>query len=190
MAHEYGPLALVGVCFKLPMQGTRGIIMNLRLLTVLKWLTGAIVFLAFSYAVSRGFVLTVLHWDYGSVAPWFAKAEISRMGGRVFGVCLFWGALYASALAKPAAFGHIRRIFKHLGWSYLLGILGCVILARMALLTYPELETMFELRAYFAIGLGISALCFVSALAVWVDLAFAGRKSVEGGAAEPAQPAI
>ncbi|HEY1803682.1 MAG TPA: hypothetical protein VGG45_04310 [Terracidiphilus sp.] len=160
--------------------------MNLRLLTIVKWLAGASVFIVLSYLVAHGFALIMLHWNYGAVAPWFARHEISRMGWRVFAVCMFCGALYASALAKPAAFGSISRTLKHLGLSYLLAFLGCITLVRLTLLNYPELKTMFELRAYVDCMVGVSILCFVSALAIWVHCVFADSQNAESGASEPA----
>jgi hypothetical protein len=157
----------------------QGKFVNQRLILIVKWLVGIIAYIALSFAVCHGLVLIILRWGLGASASLYLKLEISSMRWAAFAVCLFWGALYASALAKPAAFGHISRIFKHFGWSYLLGFLGSTGFARIALLDYPDFKTMFALRVYVTCGVSLSILCFIFALVVWAHLAFGSGKITE-----------
>jgi hypothetical protein len=92
-------------------------------------------------------------------------------------VCFFWGALYASALAKPACFGHTPRILKHLTWSCLLSLFSCILPIRIELLNFPNFVSTTAPSALIFAGFTISSCCFVLALAVWVHLAFGGERS-------------
>ena len=147
--------------------------MNYRFLIIpAKWLAGVVIYLVLSAILSRLFVIGMLKWAHEYTVYRGLVLEIRFLLVPVFAMCLFWGALYASALAKPAAFGHTMRILKHLGWSCSLGLLGCVLLIRTYMLPLPDFQSTFALSAFIFLALSLSILCFVLGLLVWIHLAF------------------
>ncbi len=112
------------------------------------------------------------HWARAEKVSRGAEFEILLLRWPVFAICLFWGALYASALAKPTAFGGTAKILRCLGFSYLLGILGCIPPICIEFFPLPDLASEFAVSAYIFVALAGSVLCFVSAIAVWARLAF------------------
>ncbi len=147
------------------------------LTTAAKWLVGVIIYLALSIAVSSIFVFVIQRWPHEGSVSRFTELEIRLLWRPIFAICILCGALYASAFAKPECFGQIPRILKHLGWSYILSILGCVLPIRIVLLPLPNFPSMSSVSAFIVAGLTVSVLCFVAAIAVWVHLSF-GRNHI------------
>lgn len=147
--------------------------MNYRFFIIpAQWLVGLVAYIALSAALSNILVLSMLRWAHEDGISRGLALEIYFLRVPAFAMCLFWGALYASALAKPASFGHTTKILKHLGWSYFLGLSGCVFLIRMYFLPLPDFQTNFALSAFIFFGFSLSIVCFVLGLLVWVHLAF------------------
>ena len=147
--------------------------MNYRFPIVLgKWLAGVVAYIALSAVVSRLFVHGMQAWanEHGDSVGFII--ELRHLGAPVFALCLICGALYASALAKPASFGHTARIWRHLGSTYLFSLLGCVLLVRTQFLPLPDFQSEFMLRAYLFAAFSLAVGCFVLGLAAWVRLAF------------------
>ena len=153
-----------------------------------KWLAGVAAYVASSVAVSRVFTLLMLHWARAERVSRGIEFEIHFLWWPVISVCLFWGALYASALAKPAVFGGTAKILKHLGYSYSLCLLGAIPPICIQFFPLPDLPGEFAVSAFIFVALAGSVLCFVSAIAVWVRLAF-GRHpaSTESTPPDPSQ---
>jgi hypothetical protein len=154
------------------------------LLITAKWLVGVIIFLALSAAVSRLFAAGMLHWARQGRISRLTELEILLLRRQIFTICILCGALYASALAKPECFGQFPRILKHMGWSYLLSILGCILAIRIELLPLPNFPSMIAVSTYIFVGLTVSALCIVGAIVAWVHLAFGGNPVVARRTAE------
>lgn len=141
------------------------------LIVAAKWLAGLFAYLVLSAGASRAYVFLMLFWAQDGISRG-TKIEIRFLMMPVFAICILWGALYASALAKPASFGNTGRILKHLGCSLLLGLISCVLPARIEFMPLPEFESTIGVSAFIFAGFGFSILCFLSAVAVWVRLAF------------------
>jgi hypothetical protein len=151
------------------------------------WLAGVVVYIALSASVAHLFGFVMLQWahNFGRVYRG-TEIEILLLRWPVFVLCLLWGAHYASALAKPAAFGRTPRIVMHLGWSYLLSLLGCVLPVRIEFMPLPNFQNIFAVSTFIFAGFGFSILCFVLGLAVWIHLAFSDKHVVAKGTPESA----
>ena len=136
------------------------------------WLLGPPVYFATSAAITHGFALAMLTWARRYGASQAAELDILLLQKPVFLLCLFWAVLYASALAKPEAFGHVPRILAHLGWSYFAGLFSCILPARLEFIPLPDFPNMFAVSAYIFSGFSLSILCFLFAIAVWAHCAF------------------
>jgi len=163
--------------------------MNKRLFIVAaEWLIGLVVYIGLSYAVCRAFVFLMQCWAHRIGADW-GEILLIRLDGMpaLLIFCFLWGALYASALSKPACFGGAPRILKHLAWSYFLSLLSLVFPIRIELLNFPDFKSTWATPTLIFAGFGISICCFVLGLAVWVHLAFGGAHSVEGETSKSAE---
>jgi hypothetical protein len=138
-----------------------------------KWLGGVVLYLAVSALVCRAFVHGMLLWAHQGTISRYVEYAIRSLGMRVFASCLFWGALYASPLAKPDSFGSPHRIWKHLVLSYSSSLLGCVLLVRVAFLGLPDFESKLALSAFPFLLTACAIVCFLIGIVVWVHLAFA-----------------
>lgn len=145
-----------------------------------KWIGGALAYFAVSLLVARTLAVP-LKWGLHGVIPMLVKFETRMVLVRVFVVCLFWGALYASAFARPAAFGNPARIWKHLGLSYILSLAACAALICEVYLPYPSLESNFALSSYPFLVISLAMACFLAALATWVQLAFGSARIAKEG---------
>jgi len=145
--------------------------MNKRSLVVaVGWLAGPPLYLALSAAVTHGLALAMLQWARRSRVSRGTELQILLLQRPVFVLCLFIGAFYATALAKPTAFGGAARILKHLAGSFFLGLAACVLPIRIGFMPLPDFHSRFAVSAFIAFSLGSSFLCFLGAVAVWIRL--------------------
>ena len=145
-----------------------------RLAFCAKWLGGVLLYLAASALVSGAFVRGILFWVHQGSVSRFEEYAIRSL---IFASCLFWGALYASALAKPDSFGSRQRIWKHLVLSYSSSLLGCVLLVRTVFLGFPDFKSKLALIAFPFFLAACSIICFLLGILSWVRLAFAMRRT-------------
>ena len=152
--------------------------MNMRILSIAaKWLVGLVVYAAVSIALSRALVFGMQSWARLIGASRGDILEIALYLRPILLInCIFWGALYASALAKPACFGRTPWILKHLAWSYSLGFISCVLPIRILLFNYPHFLSTSATSALIFAGFSFSILCFVAAIGAWVRVAFSTNK--------------
>lgn len=155
-----------------------------HLIVTAEWLVGGALYLALSAAVARIFVLLMLHWTHGDSVSGYTALEMIVLRRPIFVICVWCGAFYALALAKPKCFGGTPRILKHMGWSYLLCVLGCVLPIRIVLLPLPDFPSIHAVSAYIVVGLIVSGLCFAAAIAAWVRIAFGKCRALEQTTAE------
>jgi len=149
-----------------------------RIMLIGMWLLGAAGYDAMCYGASRVFVGGMQYWARHIGTPEAGLIFIRlNWGPTVVSTLFFWGALYAAALAKPSCFGHVPRILKHLAGSLILCLLGCVFSLRVLLLKFPNFKSSLVTSAFPFAVIGVAALCFVFAMAVWVHLAFGNPKT-------------
>jgi hypothetical protein len=141
-----------------------------------KWLAGVILFLAVNAIVSGAFVRGTLFWVHQRSVYRFENYLIHILGVAIFANCLLWGALYASALAKPDSFGSLPRIWKHLVLSYSSGLLGYVSLVPLILVRFPDFESKLAIAAFPVFLAACSIICFLVGILGWVHLAFARQR--------------
>ena len=159
--------------------------MRFRFLTVLAvWLGGVVAYVALSVLVSRVFVFGMTAWGHRPDSTRMEYVWFVLLRRPILEMCLFWGVLYASALARPDCFGRSGRVWKHLGLSYALSLLGSVLLIRTLYLPLPDFESNFALSASVFCGIALAVLCFVLALLMWVRVAFGTKRDI---GSEPAQ---
>jgi hypothetical protein len=139
-----------------------------------QWLAGVAIYIAISVAVYFLFVYGLRQWAFsGDGRPsWAEGLEALVLARHVFLICLFWAALYASALAKPACFGFTARILKHMAWSCGLGILGSALILRILFVPLPDFKSRLAVSTFLVIGMSVSILAYALGLAVWIRLAF------------------
>jgi hypothetical protein len=136
------------------------------------WLAGAAAYLGLSLFVSRELALFMKSWARESGLDWAMQFEIRRFGPALEGLCVFWGAMYASALARPLPFGGSARIWKHLLLSNGCGLLGCTFLLWAAFFPLPNLRSDRALYALITLKVTLATLSFALSLGSWVQLAF------------------
>ena len=163
--------------------------MNRRsMIVATMWLLGPPIYLVSSAAITHGFALAMMYWARQSGVSHGIEPEILLLQKPVFLLCLFWAVLYASALAKPSAFGRTSRVLRHLGWSYFAGLLSCVLPVRVAFMPLPEFRSLFAVSTFIFCELGLSALCFLFAMVVWAHCAFSLPAPNRHRTAVPTQP--
>jgi len=159
-------------------------IASIRLLA--RWLAGVLAFLVADALVAGAFDRTILALTTPVSVSRFAvrayQLQIAAVSACVFLECLFWGAVYVSAMAKPASFGGTARIWKHLGLSYALGIIGCILLIRALLLPLPDFQSDLALSGFPFLLVAMATICFLLAAFTWARLAFAGRTAIRAQA--------
>lgn len=137
-----------------------------------KWMIGIVVYFAASVVVAKLFVLGMQAWARMHGRSLGFVIELRFLRAPVLALCLIFGALYASAMAKPATFGGTARIWRHLGVSYLCCLLGCMVFVRAEFLPLPDFPHNFELDAYLSIANGLAIASLTLGLLSWAHLAF------------------
>ena len=152
--------------------------MNRRsVIVVAMWLVGPLVYLAICAATAHVFSLAMLDWARQRGASRGIELEFLLLQRPVFILCFLWGTLYASALAKPAAFGYTPRILKHLACSYVLCLVCSAVALRIELMPLPDFQSTFAVSAFIFAGFSFSALCFLAAIAAWAHLVFSSNSA-------------
>lgn len=141
------------------------------------WLLGVIVYIALNAAISYATAIVLMRWADVSTSPWYVRFETFSLEKSFFIFGIFWGTLYASALAKPDSFGNTTRILRHLGLSYVLGCLGLAIAIRTIYFRMPDFHTILAMKAFLILMLIVCVLCLFLAIASWIHLAFFGKSS-------------
>ncbi len=147
------------------------------------WLAGMFTYITLSWLFYRLFVAGIRHWVYHGETHWGVEFESHALARPAFQLSVFWGALYASALAKPSHFGGPLRILKYLASSFCLSLIGNAIGIAVLYLRLPDFRYGFAVSAYIVTLIALFVISFVGALGFWIRLAFAAvpqRKGEEG----------
>ncbi|MGP8253921.1 MAG: hypothetical protein ACLQHF_17975 [Terracidiphilus sp.] len=142
------------------------------LIVAATWLAGVILYVVLSGVIARVFVNGMLYWAHQTGASKFLEYELRSLHAPLFMLCILWGALYASALAKPEDFGGTPRVLRRLAWTYVLALAGCFLSAVIVFVPYPNFGSNLALSVYPGVILILSVLCFVLAIGAWIRLAF------------------
>ena len=155
---------------------------NFRIfIAVAKWLAGVVAFIAASAVTAHYFILVMQAWARAHGCSLGFVLELYLLRAPVFGICIISGALSAAALAKPAGFGGIGRIWRHLVATYAFWLLGCALFIRTEFLPLPEYPRSFELNIYLSTGFIFSAACFIIGFLAWVRMAFGMHQPTRKG---------
>ncbi len=149
--------------------------MNKRpLIIATKWVAGVGLYVVLSAFVSLAFVLSMMKWEFGNddspglgIFMFFALVP-------VFVVSLFWGLIYASAIAGPKKFGKAWRVWIHFGLSHFLGLLSFTILWRGLLTPLPNFQSDLAARVFIVSILGFSVVSLL--LGVFARVHLSRRK--------------
>lgn len=137
-----------------------------------KGIGGVAIYVVVCYAAAKALVFTMVHWAFRAHASVGTQLELGLLRPPIFILCLFWGSLYASSFARPASFGSMPRIFRHLAASFVFGIVGCGLLIHTEFFPLPNFESLNALGAYTGLMISLTISCFVLALAAWIRMAF------------------
>jgi len=140
------------------------------------WLTGVILYVALSVVIARAIVNGMLYWAHQTGVSKALEYEMRLLRAPLFMLCILWGALYASALAKPEGFGGTARVLRHLAWTYFLAVAGWFFAALGLFLPFPNFHSRLALSAYPVLIFGLSVLCLVLGIAVWIRLVFCSKR--------------
>lgn len=152
--------------------------MNSRSFTlVAKWIAAGLLYIAFSFWVVSLFVGRMHAWADAAGASRYVQWQIRFLRFRIFDLCILWGALYAAPFAKPDSFGRPLRIWMHLACSYVLGLLAIAGSIWALLLPLPNWRSDRLLYEWLTLRFTLAAVCFVTAIAAWVHLAFGKLKA-------------
>jgi hypothetical protein len=151
---------------------------NLRFLILLvKWLASAVAYFVFCLALSLTLVLfemRLVNGDDDSAA--LGLVMIVQLVP-VLLICLFWGVIYASAVARSNDSEMTRRTLEHWGLSFLLGLLSCVSLMLIIDFRLPDFRSSLAVSAYLFAAFGFSIVCFVLGLTVRFRLSFREKQT-------------
>ena len=147
--------------------------MNVRSFILLgKWLGGVAVYVVLSLVISLSFVLCIMRWKYGNDDSPGLGILMFLVFVPVFITCMFWGIIYASALAKPIKFGSTWRVWRHFGLSHILGLLTFTVLWGFLGSRLPDFKSESVTSAYIFTLLALPIICFVLAILVRINLSF------------------
>jgi len=151
--------------------------MNLRLFVFLaKWIAGAIAYFVLCLTLSLTLVLTEMHLVYGGDDSAALGMVMFVQLIPIFLMCLFWGGIYASALARSRNSEDRKRTCKHWGLSLLLGLVSCFSLILMLDFRLPDFQSSLAVSAYIFSVFGFSVVCFVFGLIVRFRLKFRDKQ--------------
>lgn len=154
--------------------------MNYRIVIAFaKWFIGIVVYFAASVVVAKLFVLGMQAWARTDDSSLGIVLELRFLRTPALALCLISGALYASALAKSIAFGGAGRIWRHLLFTALCSLLGCMLFVRAEFLPLPDFPRNYELSAYLFTVNGLAIACLTLGLLSWAHLAFASNLTRE-----------
>lgn len=139
-----------------------------------KWLGGTIAYLLVGTSLCLAVVLALMKWAYGNDDSAALGLVMFMLLAPLLALCVFWGIIYAPALAKAGGLGDSTRAWSHLALSNVLGVLGFAIFWRGIQSPLPFGDG-FVTSAFIFCVCSVSLVCLVLGMLVRVHLE-QGRK--------------
>ena len=146
---------------------------------VAKWLGCSLAYLLLSPFFSLAFVISLMRWNYGDDDSAALGLVMLMFLVPFFAVCVLWGIIYVSAFVKASQLGGAIRIWRHLGMSWFLGLLGIAILEGALGHRFPDFGSKLAIDTYLFLALSSPLVCIVAGILIRVRLSSPMRRMLK-----------
>lgn len=146
------------------------------ILSLAKWVAGALSYLIVNTVLSLAFVLMMMRLAYGNDDSPALGLVMLMDFSLVFPVGLFWGIIYLPAFRNKSGPVAFWSVWKCLGLSYLFGLLSYLPLYRIFSFPLPDFQSQLATTSFLILMFCLSILLFLAGLAVRFRLLFRSRQ--------------